>query len=103
MAGADHAVARGDDDGDGTVAAGQSHGACGAGAPIWSAISRRPGFFVRDCQQCFPYWAVESRFPEVKFHIEFGELAGEISVGRTAPENAPGSGVQCVRLGSYVC
>lgn len=29
-AGADHAVAR-DDDGDGIVAVGQSHGACGAG------------------------------------------------------------------------
>lgn len=52
-AGADHAVAR-DDDGDGIVAVGQSHGACGAGgADLVGDFPVGPGF---------PYGIVSNAF-----------------------------------------
>ena len=69
------------DDCDGIVAVGQSHGACGAGrTDLFGDFSIRPGVPVRNCQQRLPHPLLEFGTAQIQLDIEVVEsLPAEIA------------------------
>ncbi len=68
------------------------------GALIWSAISVGP-LPRAGLPAMLSILVAESRFPEVKFHIEFGEL---VSAELVDSARMPGPGVQCLPFTSIL-
>ena len=67
------------DDCDGIVAVGPSHGARGTlSADLFGDFSIRRGFSVRNRQQRLPYSPLKLGAAQFEFDVEVGELAGKL-------------------------